>query len=265
MSSGTPSLQEEFGATIAALAGALAAGNEELFHQELDVLVERREHYLFGELRRLATGLETALIRFSVDSRLVDLAEKEIPDARHRLDHVIKMTDEAAHRTMDLVEQSGPLAERTARQAGELADVWHRFRTRTLEVNDFHDMLRRMDSFLDTTRNDMERVRGNLAEVLLAQGYQDLSGQIIRGVMKLVGELEAALGELVRLSSGHGSREQANERANEKAGEPASESDRRGGASSSSHGFGPQVPGIDRGPAVSDQQDVDALLSGLGM
>ena len=30
-------------------------------------------------------------------------------------------------------------------------------------------------------------------------------------------------------------------------------------------GFGPVVPGIDNGPAVSGQQDVDALLSGLGM
>lgn len=247
MNSGTPSLQEEFGAIIAALAGALAAGNEELFHQELDALVERREQHIFGELRRLATGLETALIRFSVDSRLVDLAEKEIPDARQRLDHVIKMTDEAAHRTMDLVERSGPLAERTARQAGDLVDTWRRFRARTLEVNDFHDLLQRMDSFLDATRHDMERVRGNLAEVLLAQGYQDLSGQIIRGVMKLVEELETALSELVQLSSGRGARK------------PAST------AAPTSRGFGPQVPGIDQGPAVSDQQDVDALLSGLGM
>lgn len=253
MSSATQSLQEEFGATIAALAGALAAGNDELFHQELDTLVERREQYLFGELRRLASGLSTALVRFSVDSRLADLAEKEIPDARHRLDHVIKMTDEAAHRTMDLVEQSGPLAERTSRQAGDLVDTWRRFRTRTLGANDFRDMLQRMDTFLDATRSDMEQVRGNLAEVLLAQGYQDLSGQIIRGVMKLVEELESALGELVRLSSGNGSREQVRGQ------------DERGRSPSSSRGFGPRVPGVDQGPAVSDQQDVDALLSGLGM
>lgn len=249
MSSGITALQEEFGASIAALAGALAAGNEELFHKELDALVERRERNLFGELRKLATGLQTALIRFSVDSRLVDLAEKEIPDARQRLDHVIKLTDEAAHRTMDLVEQSGPLAERTARQAGELMELWRRFRTRTIAVNDFRDMLQRMDLFLGATREDMDKVRGNLAEVLLAQGYQDLSGQIIRGVMKLVEELETALVELVRLSSGPSPRKQATEQ----------------GSASSSRGFGPQVPGIDRGPAVSGQQDVDALLSGLGM
>ena len=41
-------------------------------------------------------------------------------------------------------------------------------------------------------------MRGNLSEMLMAQGYQDITGQIIRGVIALVGELEAVLGQLGR-------------------------------------------------------------------
>jgi len=241
-------LQEEYGPTIAALAGALAAGDEGLFLSELDGLVERRERGLFGELRKLTSDLQSALVRFSIDSRLVDLAEKEVPDARLRLDHVLKLTDEAAHRTMDLVEQSGPLAERTAKQAEEITTLWQRYRSRSIAVDEFRDMVRRMDVFLESAGKDMGTVRGNLAEVLLTQGYQDLSGQIIRGVMKLVGELETALVELVRLS-----------KSGSKGNKGAAVSEVRGS------GFGPAIPGLDRGPAVSDQDDVDALLSGLGM
>jgi chemotaxis protein CheZ len=92
----------------------------------------------------------------------------------------------------------------------------------------------------------MDQVRGNLSEVLLAQGFQDLSGQIIRGVMKLVSELELALTDLVRLS-----------KSGPRGPSAISDETRRG--------FGPVVPGINNGPAVSGQQDVDALLSGLGM
>ena len=243
-------LQEEFGPVIAALAGALAAGDEKTFYAALDSLVEQRERNLFGELRKLTSDLQSALVRFSIDSRLVDLAEKEVPDARLRLDHVLKMTDEAAHRTMDLVEQSGPLADRTAKQAGEIIESWKRFRSRSIEVDEFRDMVRRMDVFLETAGTDMNQVRSNLSEVLMTQGYQDLSGQIIRGVMKLVGELETALVELVRLSKG-GPRKQSEEEASQ---EPAV-----------ARGFGPAVPGIDHGPAVSGQQDVDSLLAGLRM
>jgi chemotaxis protein CheZ len=249
MNSGIIALREEFGASIAALAGALAAGDEPRFLEELDALVQRRERTLFGELRKLTGDLQAALERFRVDSRLMDLAEKEVPDARHRLDHVLKLTDEAAHRTMDLVEQSGPLAERTAREAADIVDLWRRFRARNIDLADFRKLVERMDVFLESARTDMDKVRGNLSEVLLAQGYQDLSGQIIRGVMKLVAELEVALVDLVKLSKTGAS--------GASASKPLSDETRRG--------FGPAIPGIKNGPAVSGQQDVDALLSGLGM
>ena len=239
-------LQQEYGPIVAALADALAANDEALFHAELDTLVQRREVELFGELRKLTTDLQSALERFRIDSRLVDLAEKEVPNAKHRLDHVLKLTDEAAHRTMDLVEQSGPLAERTAKQAVTIFEAWRRFRAREIQVGEFQRLVLQMDQFLEAARNDMETVRGNLAEVVLAQGYQDLSGQIIRGVMKLVGELEIALVELVRLSKSGGI-----------SSKRLSDETRRG--------FGPTIPGINNGPAVNGQQDVDSLLEGLGM
>lgn len=246
MSGGILALREEYGPSIAALAGALAAGDEGAFINELDALVRRREMTLFGELRKLTGDLQSALERFRLDSRLLVLAEKEVPDARHRLDHVLKLTDEAAHRTMDLVEQSAPLADRTATSVTEIQAVWKRFRQRRIDVAEFQAMVLRMDEFLNVACADMDRVRANLSEVLLAQGYQDLSGQIIRGVMTLVAELEVALADLIRLSKSGA------EMPKSTKDEPA-------------RGFGPAVPGINNGPAVSGQQDVDALLSGLGM
>ena len=243
----TKTLQEEYGATVATLADAIASGDDALFHAELDALVQRRELELFGELRKLTVDLQAALERFRIDSRLVDLAENEVPNARHRLDHVLKLTDEAAHKTMDLVERSGPLAERTSKQAATILESWQRFRQRNIQVDEFQKLVLQMDVFLEAASTDMDTVRGNLAEVLLAQGYQDLSGQIIRGVMKLVGELEVALVDLVRLSRSAGT----------SGAKRLTDETRRG--------FGPAIPGIDNGPAVSGQQDVDSLLAGLGM
>jgi chemotaxis protein CheZ len=201
---------------------------------------------LFLDLRKLTGDLQSALQRFRVDSRLVDLAEKDVPNARLRLDHVLRLTDAAAHRTLDLVEQSGPLAERTARGASDLIEIWKLFRERKIAVEDFQRMVSDMDAFLHAASTDMNKVRGNLSEVLVAQEYQDLSGQIIRGVMKLVCELEIALADLVRLAQ-----------TGARGARRVSDETRRG--------FGPPIPGIDNGRAVSGQQDVDALLSGLGV
>jgi chemotaxis protein CheZ len=205
-----------------------------------------REPDLLGQLADLTTNLRSALDRFRLDARLTALAEKEIPDARQRLMHVLKLTEAAAHRTLDLVEKSAPPADRTAREAASIAEGWKRFRTGTITVADYVDLTKRIDRFLQSARTDSEAVRANLNEVLLAQDYQDLTGQIIRGLMNLVSEVEVVLVDLTRLTGA-----QANA---------------AGGPAASNRGHGPAIPGVDHGATVvSDQADIDALLSDLGM
>jgi len=248
-----PSLKQRFGGRMLTLSAAVEAGNEKQFQSELDLLMRECDDNLWSQLRKLTSDLNSALERFQLDSRLVDLAEKEVPDARHRLDHVLRMTDEAAHKTMDLVDSSVPLAGRISRHAQELGTLWTSFRQRAISPEDFRVLLDRMDEFLPASRHAAEEVRKNLAEVLMTQGYQDLSGQIIRGVIKLVDEVEATLGELVQLATG--------ESVADKFSPAADPND----AFHASRGHGPAVPGVNHGVVVGDQQDVDALLSGLGM
>ena len=246
-------LKLEYSAYVDALNEALRNEDEKSFFAAVDNIVHMREPSMFGEVRKLTGDLQKALERFSIESKLADIAENEIPDARARLNHVISMTDEAAHHTLDLVEQSGPLAERTSRAAANLIDMIGAYRAQSTGVQGFEGVARSIDAyvpvvraveaFLPAARADSELIRRNLSEVLLAQGYQDLTGQIIRSVMKLVEELEAALTDLSKLSGD--------------VGEHVSMGENKG--------HGPAVPGVTKGEIASGQTDVDALLSGLGM
>jgi chemotaxis protein CheZ len=248
-------LKLEYSACVEALTEALRTEDETGFFAAVDHIVHMREPGMFKELRQLTGDLQQALERFSVESRLQDIAANEIPDARARLIHVINMTDEAAHRTLDLVEQSGPLAERISRDASELMEAVESYRSKThstpgfegvvQSIESFLPLFKSVEKFLPAARSDSELIRRNLADVLLAQGYQDLTGQIIRSVMKLVAELEAALANLARLSGDVVEHATMGENA--------------------SAGQGPAVPGVSKGEIASGQTDVDALLSGLGM
>jgi len=249
-------LEAQFGSRLQALGAAMDRGDDVAFHAMLDDLLHSRKPALFGELRELTNNLQKSLDRFRVDSRLADIAEKDMPDARARLQHVLKMTDEAAHKTMDLVERSGPPAERTCKAAAALASMWTSFRARKITVQDFRALLEQMDAFLPAVQADAELVRRNLNEVVLTQGYQDLTGQIIRGVMQLVQELETALVDLTRISS------QGVNSLNGMNGASGIEPEEK---PSSSQGFGPVVPGVTKGVVASGQDDVDSLLAGLGM
>ncbi len=81
----------------------------------------------------------------------------------------------------------------------------------------------------------------------MAQDFQDLTGQIIRGVVTLVSEVEVVLVDLAKLAGAAGV----------EVGPTAEELAR---------GTGPVVPGVEQGAAiVNGQADIDALLSDLGM
>lgn len=231
---------KQYAPLVNAMWRALDDGDGEGFHIALTAFDQSRNADVTQQVRRIAGDLQGALERFRVESKLIDLAQHRVPDARHRLAHVLRLTDDAAHRTMDLVEQCCPLADQLAQEAERLILAHH-------GEGSAPELKPQLLAFLKQAGTSMAAVRSNLAEVLVTQGYQDLSGQIIRGVMTLVAELEEALGELVCIAG--------------QVGDP----DGCSVEASTARGHGPVVPGINQGPAVSGQQDVDALLSDMGM
>lgn len=240
-------LNARYGAHVAALQGALEAGDDAAFHRAFEQLREGMSVEFMPELRRITASAQEALRRFREETRLDDLAVNEVPDARKRLAHVVQLTDEAAHRTLDLVEQSGPIVARAARDASELLEAWSAYPHRDRVGDSLWP--ERAHSYLERAVKETEQVRNNLNEMLMAQGYQDLTGQIIRGVISLVGELETMLGQLVRLSNG-------DETVRALRVLPSTPD--------LSRGVGPSVPGVQGAPAVSDQDDIDALLKSFG-
>lgn len=253
MSAASDDIQLQYASLMNALAGAFERRDAAAFHRTLDEMARLREGSVLVKLGAVTHDIESALARFCAETRMSNLAEKEVPDARLRLEHVLKLTDEAAHHTMDLVEQAHAPAERTSRSVAQLTPMWQDFRAagdRSV-LQEHPGLMQSMDTFLEHARTDAEHVQHNLKEVMLAQGYQDLSGQIIRGVMKLIIELEGALVSLVRLSrcqSAH---------SPEVPGHPP--------ASGNTQGHGPVVPQVSDVGVVNGQDDIDALLSHLNI
>lgn len=216
---------------MAQLNHAYATADVETFERLISDLNVEREQALRTGIAKVSQALADALARFQLESRIAALAAKDIPDARLRLDHVLKMTEDAAHRTLDLIEETAPLAESTATDARILAG--------TLDDRSHNDIRR----FLGEVQGSAERVRANLTEVMLAQGFQDLTGQILNGIRQLIGEVESVLDELTKISG-----VEVTPQALEQVGML----------------HGPMIPGVSTDTVV-DQDDVDNLIAGLGI
>src|SRR5580698_7243841 len=195
-------LAREWGDLYDSLSAAFAAGDRDAFMDALDRLGEAREQSLYRELREISGSLRFALDQFRLDSRLATLAGKDVPDARVRLNHALKLTEDGAHRTLDLVERSCPLAEHTAKQAAAIVASLRAARSSGSDTAAVEAALTQVDRFLVVAQYNSDTVRTNLTDVLMAQSYQDLSGQIIRGVITLVGEVERTLAHFAALAGG---------------------------------------------------------------
>lgn len=225
------------------LVDSLESGKADQAHGLLDELTRLHEQSLFQELGKLTREFHEALNSFRTDARLAQLAGEDIPDAKERLKHVIKMTDEAAHTTLNVVEDVIPKCDNVEARANDIKVRWERFTRREMDAQEFRDLSKELDEFLSNVSLDMGSMKSGLNDVLMAQGYQDLTGQIITRVITLVGDLEESLVHLIRIS---GQRQPPDKQEDEKKLE------------------GPQVPGIESESAVSGQDEVDDLLSSLG-
>ncbi len=229
-----------------ALVECLQAGNESEADQLIETLSQGgKQDDLFIEVGRLTRELHDAINGFLLDARITDMTNVEIPDAKERLNYVITMTQQSADRTLNEVEKCLPMVESMERQSIQLSEDWNKLRQRMLNKDEFKNLSDQLSDFLQQTHEQSEVLHGSLSEVLLAQDFQDLTGQIIRKVIMLVQDVEQKLVKLVRitgdkLDEGKGKKQEEEELA------------------------GPAIPGLDQGDQVTDQDEVDDLLSSLG-
>ncbi len=208
---------------------------------EIDAL---RENRLFQEIGRLTRQLHDTMASFTVDSKITSMTEYDIPDAKERLKYVMTMTEEAADKTLNVVEELMPVSQQLNHQAKELQDKWSRFLDREMPYQEFKDMSQELSEHFQSSKKSLEDVEQGLNDILMAQSFQDITGQIIRRVITLVQDLETSMVEMIRLSGASLDHQKLEE----------------------TELPGPAVPGVDdkEGDVAHSQDEVDDLLSSLG-
>ncbi|MDH5786129.1 MAG: protein phosphatase CheZ [Chromatiales bacterium] len=240
---------ENFIERVRELSQHVESGNAAEADRVLDQIAKLRESSLFQELGKLTREFHDALNAFRLDARLASYAEKDFPDARERLRHVVEMTARSADRSLTAAEESMPICDAIENEADELKGEWQRFVSREMSAAEFRALSSRLQEFLDNTGGSAAQLRTNINEVMMAQDFQDLTGQIIERVITLVDDMEGSLVELIRIS-----------------GQNLVPDDGKSAEVDLLTGTGPVVPGVDdkSGNVVSGQDEVDDLLSSLG-
>ncbi len=225
-----------------------AETSEEQLETQIDEINNLRDNSLFKELGKMTREIHDSITQFRMDSRISDLAETDIPDAKDRLEYVITMTEKAANTAMGVIEEGSPVAEKLGAQAGVLKEQWEKFRRRELSQDELREMGHDVEDFFTESEQMMSKLLSGFTEILMAQDFQDLTGQIIRQVINLVNEIESNLVQLIKIQGESLAKDESSKKVED---ETKLE--------------GPQIPGKEKSDDVmKGQDDVDDLLASLG-
>ncbi len=224
----------------------LEAGNEAEVRRLIKGISRLQEDSLFTAIGKLTRQLHDSLHSVEIDGRLAEITENEIPDAKQRLSYVIQRTEAAANRTLTSVEEALPMVSDLSLKTKEFSDEWSRFRRREMSVEEFRVLSADLVAYLESAGTYSDEIHRHLNDVLMAQDFQDLTGQVIKKVIDLVRQVEEGLVDTIRLS-GH----QLRVKSTKEKG-IGTEAD------------GPQLGTLEKQNVVNGQDDVDELLSSLG-
>ncbi len=192
-----------------------------------------------GQLTRL---LHNNLREISYD-KLIEKAAEAIPDARDRLNYIATMTEQAALRVLNATDVAQPIQDKLAEDAKGLSTMWQKLHDRQLSLDEFKGLVTSTRTYLDNVPGQAGATNAQLMEIMMAQDFQDLTGQVIKKITDMVQSIEQELVQLLldnippekRTESGH-------------------------------HSLlnGPAIKPEGRGDVVTGQNQVDDLLESLG-
>ena len=154
--------------------------------------VEERQQQAFLQIGQLTRLLHDTIRQLGYDRMLEETAEK-LPDARQRLSYISQMTEQAASRVLNATDIAKPIQDRIEEQSSALSARWAELYAGKLSVEEFKQLAGETRSFLDQSTRESKVVNEQLLEIMMAQDFQDLTGQVIKKIVDMATKMENGL------------------------------------------------------------------------
>jgi chemotaxis protein CheZ len=206
-----------------------------------DAAEDASDKPMYERLGGIVRMLHDSLRELGYDRSLSEVAS-QITDAQGRLEYVASLTEQAANKVLNAVDVGMPEQDALARQAQDMDDRWTQLFAGKLGIEEFKALAGDSKQFAATVAKATDAEKARLLDIMMAQDFQDITGQLIKKIVSITSTAERELAQLLRDNA------PAEVRAAMAAEHKPAELMQ-----------GPSAPG-----AAMGQDDVDSLLADLG-
>lgn len=198
-------------------------------------------HDVFRRVGSLTRKLHDALRELGYD-KSVEQAVNALPDARARLNYIADLTGKAAEKVLSAVEESQKLNDSVAERAARLDAQWDRLYNNEMSLEEFKDHAQENREFIKEMYQHSGKLGSHLTEIMMAQDFHDLTGQVVNRIGNMAQGLEEQLVQLLLDTTPPDQRKQVEE----------------------TFLNGPAIDAQGRTDVCNNQSQVDDLLESLG-
>jgi len=183
--------------------------------------------------------------------KIIEQVSKDIPDACERLNYVSRMTEQSAERVLNATDAAIPLQDSISSQTESLKQYWQAISQKPSLKSEYNEAVEKTLVFLSMSEKYSKESKALLMEMMMAQDFQDLTGQVIKKITLIMQELENQLVQvLVDFSPAINSTQESNSKNDSNYSNVSSVNE-------------PQVS-TNISDSFDNQQQVDNLLDSLG-
>jgi chemotaxis protein CheZ len=200
---------------------------------------------MFERLGGIVRLLHDSLRELGYDQKLTE-ASSQIVDAQDRLEYVASLTEQAANKVLNTLDDGMPAQDVLSKQAKDMETRWADLYEGKLSIDQFKVLAGDSRQFAQAVSVATEAEKARLLDIMMAQDFQDITGQLIKKVVNITKTVENELAQLLR--------DNAPPEVREKLAQKQSAQEQPAELMQ-----GPSMPS-----AALDQDSVDDLLADLG-
>ena len=223
-----------------AAAAAAPAALEAAASGEATDPVDQSDKPMFERLGGIVRLLHDSLRELGYDKALTE-ASSQIVDAQDRLEYVATLTEQAANKVLNTLDEGMPAQDVLSKKAKDMDSRWTALFDGKLSLEEFKALAGDSRQFAQAVAEATEAEKARLLEIMMAQDFQDITGQLIKKVVNITKTVENELAQLLRDNAPA----EVREKLAQKQEAPLMQ--------------GPSVPSV-----ALDQDNVDDLLADLG-
>jgi chemotaxis protein CheZ len=200
---------------------------------------------MFERLGGIVRLLHDSLRELGYDKALTE-ASTQIVDAQDRLEYVASLTEQAANKVLNTLDEGMPAQDQLSKQSRQMEERWGDLFAGKLSIEEFKVLAGDSRQFAQAVSTATEAEKARLLDIMMAQDFQDITGQLIKKVVAITKRVENELAQVLRDNAPPEMREKLAQKQSAQE-QPVQLMQ------------GPSVPS-----AALDQDSVDDLLADLG-